>query len=201
MPARTALLFFFLTSILVVPPPAARALAQDQGRRASDDRGRDFDRDVREQAETDAKWHAASDGYMQMQKITYRSRAGDLDVPAFVFQPLRVRGPKGHAAIVWVHENIRGHLYEHYIPFIREATAKGYVVIAPEYRGSIGYGKAFYDAIDYGGTEVDDVVTAADVLTARYPQVDPSRIGIMGWSHGGMITLLSILRNATLFRA
>ena len=50
-----------------------------------------------------------------------------------------------------MHENIRGHLYEHYIPYIREATAKGYIVIAPEYRGSIGYGKAFYDAIDYGG--------------------------------------------------
>src|SRR5438034_1792686 len=138
---------------------------------------------------------------MQMQKITYRSKAGDLDIPAFVFQPLHLRGPKGHPAIVWVHENIRGQLYEHYVPFIREATAKGYVVIAPEYRGSIGYGKAFYDAIDYGGSEVDDVVTAVDVLKAKYPQVDPSRVGIMGWSHGGMIALLSILRNATLFKA
>ena len=56
-----------------------------------------------------------------------------------------------HPALVWVHEDIRGHLYEHYIPYIREATARGYVVIAPEYRGSIGYGQAFYDAIDYGG--------------------------------------------------
>ena len=72
-----------------------------------------------------------------------------------------------------MHENIRGHLYEHYIPYIREATAKGYVVIAPEYRGSIGYGKAFYDAIDYGGAEVDDVVTAVEVLKAKYRQVDP----------------------------
>src|SRR6266481_4721516 len=76
-------------------------------------------------------------------KITYRSRVGDLDIPAWVFQPLKLRGDKGHPAIVWVHENIRGHLYEHYIPYIREATAKGYIVIAPEYRGSIGYGKAF----------------------------------------------------------
>ena len=93
---------------------------------------------------------------MRMEKISYRSRAGDIDIPAFVFQPLKLRGAKGHPAIVWVHENIRGHLYEHYIPYIREATAKGYIVIAPEYRGSIGYGKAFYDAIDYGGHEVDD---------------------------------------------
>ena len=124
-----------------------------------------------------------------------------MDIPAFVFQPLTLRGAKGHPAIVWVHENIRGHLYEHYIPYIREATAKGYIVIAPEYRGSLGYGQAFYDAIDYGGTEVDDVVTAAEVLKAKYPQVDPARIGIMGWSHGGMITLLSIFRNPTLFKA
>jgi acetyl esterase/lipase len=156
---------------------------------------------LQQQVETDKVWRAASEGFMQMDKITYRSNVGDLDIPAFVFQPLRLRGPKGHPAIVWVHENIRGHLYEHYIPYIREATAKGYVVIAPEYRGSIGYGKAFYDAIDYGGNEVDDVVTAVEILKARYPQVDPSRIGIMGWSHGGMITLLSIFRNPARFKA
>ena len=104
-----------------------------------------------------------------MEKITYRSKVGDMDIPAFVFQPLKLRGAEGHPAIVWVHENIRGHLYEHYIPYIREATAKGYIVIAPEYRGSLGYGKTFYDAIDYGGNEVDDVVTAVDVLKTKYP--------------------------------
>ena len=165
------------------------------------DRAPDFTLMQRDQEQTDAAWRAASDGFMRMEKITYRSKAGDLDIPAFVFQPLHQRGAKGHAAIVWVHENIRGHLYTHYIPYIREATSKGYVVIAPEYRGSIGYGKDFYDAIDYGGNEVDDVVTAVDVLKAKYPQVDPARIGIIGWSHGGMITLLSIVRNETLFKA
>jgi dipeptidyl aminopeptidase/acylaminoacyl peptidase len=161
----------------------------------------DFDRMAQDQAETDRNWREASAGHMQMEKITYRSRVGDLDVPAFVFQPLKIRGPKGHPALVWVHENIRGHLYNHYIPYIREATAKGYVVIAPEYRGSLGYGKAYFDAIDYGGSEVDDVVTAIDVLKTKYPQVDLSRVGIIGWSHGGMITLLSILRNQTTFKA
>jgi dipeptidyl aminopeptidase/acylaminoacyl peptidase len=100
-----------------------------------------------------------------------------------------------------VHENIRGHLYEHYIPYVREATSQGYVVIAPEYRGSIGYGKAFYDAIDYGGAEVDDVVTAVDVLIERVPAVDPTRIGIIGWSHGGMIALLAVFRNPFTFSA
>ena len=160
----------------------------------------DFDRLRRQQARTDELWREASVGYMWMEKIAYRSRAGDLDIPAFVFQPLK-RAAGRRPALVWVHEDIRGHLYEHYIPYIREATARGYVVIAPEYRGSIGYGQAFYDAIDYGGREVDDVVTAVDVLRARYPAVDAGRIGIIGWSHGGLIALLSIFRNPNTFDA
>ena len=109
-----------------------------------------FARMLQNQAETDRVWRAASEGHMQMTKISYRSSVGDLDIPAFVFQPLTLRSANGHPAIVWVHENIRGHLYEHYIPFIREATARGFVVIAPEYRGSIGYGKTFYDATTTG---------------------------------------------------
>src|SRR5436190_13292471 len=184
---------------LTQTPGAARQT--DRTSESGQVREPDFDKQLQHQAETDKAWRAASHGYMQMEKITYRSRVGDLDIPAFVFLPQKPRGSRGHPALVWVHENIRGHLYEHYIPYIREATSRGYVVIAPEYRGSIGYGKAFYDAIDYGGNEVDDVVTAAEVLKTKYPQVDPSRVGIIGWSHGGMITLLSIFRNPTLFKA
>ena len=161
----------------------------------------DFTRMLRQQADTDKTWRAASEGFMRMEKITYRSKVGDLDIPAFVFEPLHLRQSKGHPALVWVHEGVRGHLDEHYIPYIREATSKGYLVIAPEYRGGIGYGKAFYDAIDYGGREVDDVVTAVSVVAAKYPHVDPARIGVIGWSHGAMITLLSITRNQTMFRA
>src|SRR5437764_1919350 len=195
-----AALFPLLTSI-VLAGPAFGVQTPTDSRRPADERVRDFDRDVRDQAETDSKWRAASEGCMEMQKITYRSKAGDLDIPAFVFQPLHLRGPKGHPALIWVHENIRGHLYEHYIPYIREAIARGYVVIAPEYRGSIGYGKSFFDAIDYGGAEVDDVVTAVEVLKSKYAAVDPARIGIIGWSHGGMITLLSIFRHPAMFKA
>jgi dipeptidyl aminopeptidase/acylaminoacyl peptidase len=187
-------------------PPAAvasaarQAPARDQTTE-SPLRSPDFDRMRRQQAETDRVWRTASAGTMQMEKIVYRSRVGDLDVPAFVFQPLTVRGPRSHPAIVWVHENIRGHLYEHYIPYVREATSRGYIVIAPEYRGSVGYDRALYDAIDYGGAEVDDVATAAAVLAEKYPGVDPARVAVMGWSHGGMIALLAAARNPGVFRA
>lgn len=161
----------------------------------------DFRRMLRQQAETDRTWQIASKGVMQFEKISYRSASDSLEIPAFVFQPLQIRGARQHPALVWVHENIRGHLYEHYIPYVQEATSRGFVVIAPEYRGSIGYGKAFFDAIDYGGEEVTDVVTAATVAAARYPSVDPARIGVIGWSHGGLIALLSVLRNPATFRS
>ena len=192
-----------LVAALLLVPAAAAPQSPQPAQIASDaaQRAPDFDQMLREQAETDRHWRAASEGAMRMDKITYRSRADGLVIPAFVFQPLTLRGTHGHPALVWVHENIRGHLYEHYIPYIREAVAKGYVVIAPEYRGSFGYGQALYDAIDYGGAEVDDVATAVEVLKGQYAHVDPLRIGIIGWSHGGMISLLSIFRNPKLFRA
>ncbi len=181
-------------------PAVASSVADGSGEPLEEQRP-DFARMLRRQVETDQAWRAASAGHMKMEKITFRGGTGDLDIPAFVFQPLTTRGPHLHPAIVWVHENIRGHLYEHYIPYIREATARGFVVIAPEYRGSIGYGKRFYDAIDYGGAEVNDVVAAAGVVALRYPAVDPGRIGIIGWSHGGLIALLSVFRNPGTFKA
>lgn len=160
-----------------------------------------FERQLQQQAETDKTWRAASEGFMKMDKITYKSRAGGLEIPAFLFQPLKLRNAKEHPALVWVHPDIRGHVYEYYIPYVRDAVAKGYIVIAPEYRGSVGYGQEFYDAIDYGGAEVDDVLTAVDYLKSRVPQVDPARIGIIGWSHGGMIALLAITREPSTFTA
>ena len=153
---------------------------------------------LRDQAATDRRWREASVGFMRMDKITYRS--GDLVVPAFVFQPLETYD-RTHPALVWVHENIRGHLYEHYIPYVREAVTRGYVVIAPEYRGSVGYGRELYEAIDYGGAEIDDIVGAVNVLAAKYPAVDRQRVAVIGWSHGGMIGLLAAARNPELFNA
>ncbi len=184
------------------PPPAqqgGRGQGAPDGPGRGQGRGPDFETQMQAQTKTDATWRAASDGYMSMQKTTYKSSADGLEIPVFIFKPLKLRGPKAHAALVWVHPDIRGHVYEYYIPYIREAVARGYVVIAPEYRGSVGYGQAFYDAIDYGGLEVDDVVTAVSVLKTM-PEVDPARIGIIGWSHGGMITMLSIERNPTVFK-
>src|SRR5438876_1677847 len=156
--------------------------------------GHNFQRDIDEKKQIDARFAEASKGVMDFQKVSYRSSVGDLDIPAYLFQPLTRRGSKGHAAMVWVHGGVHGNMDLLYFPFIKEAVERGYVIITPEYRGSTGYGEAFHKAIDYGGYEVDDVMSAVDYLKAKVPQVDPDRIGIMGWSHGGFITLHSVFR-------
>jgi dipeptidyl aminopeptidase/acylaminoacyl peptidase len=162
--------------------------------------GHDFERDVQRKAEIDQRYRQATKGIVDFQKTAFRSRIGDLDIPAYVFQPLEKRGPKGHAAMVWVHGGVHGSWDVTMWPFVREAVARGYVVVCPEYRGSTGYGEAFHKEIDYGGYEVDDVLSAMDYLETL-PQVDPDRVGIMGWSHGGYIALLSVFRDQTPFKA
>lgn len=183
------------------PPPAAPQLqGGGRGAQTPEQLKAARDREVEGQKLTDAAWRKASDGVMKMEKITYKSKAGGFTVPAFVFSPLQPRGPKGHPALIWVHPDIRGHVYEYYIPYVQEAVKRGYVVIAPEYRGSYGYGMEHYDAIDYGGEEVEDVTSATEYLKTM-PIVDIDRVGIIGWSHGGMITLLAAERETKMFKA
>ena len=163
--------------------------------------GRDFARDMRAKQRTDSVYAAVTVGVADFRKVTYRSRIGDLDIPAYVFQPLTKRGAHGHPALVWVHGGVHSNWTDSYWPFVREAVQRGYVVIAPEYRGSTGYGQLHHDAIDYGGQEIDDVLTAYDWLVQNLPHVDPARVAVMGWSHGGYISLLSAARPEHPFKA
>jgi dipeptidyl aminopeptidase/acylaminoacyl peptidase len=75
---------------------------------------------------------------------------------------------------------------------VRELIEQGYVVVAPEYRGSTGYGSAYSKAVDYGGKENDDVLGARNWMIERYPFLDAARVGLAGWSHGGMIALFNV---------
>ena len=161
----------------------------------------DYARAIEGKARTDSVYRAVTQGVVDFQKISYRSRIGDMEIPAYLFQPLEKRGSRGHAAMIWVHGGVHGNWGEGMWPFVREAVERGYVVIAPEYRGSTGYGEEHHRAIDYGGYEVDDVMSAYDWMTSSLPHVDPERVGMMGWSHGGYITIMSVTRAGHPFRA
>src|SRR5262249_7382596 len=73
-------------SLVVAPRRVEERQAQGVGSEPSRGREPNHDRLLQQQAETDKTWRAASDGFMQMDKIAYRSRVGDMDIPAFVFQ-------------------------------------------------------------------------------------------------------------------
>ena len=68
-------------------------------------------------------------------------------------------------------------------------AAQGYAVIAPNPRGSTGYGTAFSRAIwaDWGGKDFEDVMAAVDHVVA-IGVADPDRLGVGGWSYGGILT-------------
>jgi dipeptidyl aminopeptidase/acylaminoacyl peptidase len=163
--------------------------------------GRNFERDIAEKTTIDSIYAAVTAGVVNYRKISYRSSVGDVEIPAYVYEPLEPRGERGHAAMIWVHGGVHGTWTANYWPFVREAVERGYVVIAPEYRGSTGYGQEFHDLFDYGGYEVDDAASAYDWMVENLPHVDPDRVGIMGWSHGGYISLLAVARPPHPFKA
>jgi acetyl esterase/lipase len=162
---------------------------------------RDYQRDMDGKARTDSIYLAVTEGVVDYQKISYYSSVDGMEIPAYVYQPLEKRGEGGHPAMIWVHGGVHGNWGSSMWPFVREAVERGYVVIAPEYRGSTGYGEEHHRAIDYGAYEVDDCMDAYGWMVENLPHVDPERVGMMGWSHGGFITIHSITREDHPFKA
>lgn len=181
------------------PMDSARAAALYVSNRHEDHPQPDFQRQIQAKARTDSIYRARSRGVMDFQKISYKSAVDGMTIPAYLFQPLNRRGARGHAAMVWVHGGVHGDWTATYLPFVKEAVERGYVIVAPDYRGSTGYGPELYNAIDYGGKEVDDVRSAHDYLRTL-PHVDPDRVGVMGWSHGGFIAAHLLFRDANPFK-
>jgi dipeptidyl aminopeptidase/acylaminoacyl peptidase len=119
----------------------------------------------------------------------------------YVFVPRNLDPDRKLPLLVLPHGGVHADFTTYYAHIVRELIEQGYVVIAPEYRGSTGYGRDYYEAIDYGGLEVDDVVAARDWAVANVAAVDPKRVGILGWSHGGLIALMAVFDHPEKFRA
>jgi dipeptidyl aminopeptidase/acylaminoacyl peptidase len=132
-------------------------------------------------------------------------------VPAWLFVPKNLDRTKRHAAIVWLHPDGVNQNYDGWHPDRNEAVyyefhqyllQQGYVVIAPDYRGSIGYGRDWRNDVymDVGGNDAKDARMAAGYLKSL-GYVDGDRIGVWGLSYGGFFTLLAVTEEPTWFRA
>jgi len=117
-----------------------------------------------------------------------------LRIKTYVFIPKDIDPDKKYPLLVLPHGGVHADFNTGYAHIVRELIAQHYIVVAPEYRGSTGYGSTFYRAIDYGGLEIQDVKACRDYMLENYSLVDEDRVGILGWSHGGLITLMNIFQ-------
>jgi dipeptidyl aminopeptidase/acylaminoacyl peptidase len=148
--------------------------------------------------------------FVEPEMVRYAGPDGQ-QVPAWLFVPKSLDRSKKHPAIVWIHgdgvnQNYDGwHVqrnYAVYYSFHQYLLQKGYVVIAPDYRGSIGYGRDWRTGVymDVGGNDAKDAWMAANYLKTL-PYVDVDRVGVWGLSYGGFFTLIAVTDQPKLFRA
>jgi len=114
---------------------------------------------------------------------------------AYVFIPRGLDMSKDAPLLVFPHGGVHSDFSTYYFHIVREMLAQGYVVVAPEYRGSTGYGKTVFENIDYGGREVDDNHACRQYMLDNYDFIDGDRVGMIGWSHGGLISLMNVFAN------
>ena len=93
-----------------------------------------------------------------------RFAGNKLQIYAYVFFPNDINYQKKYPLIVLPHGGVHADFTTYHTHIVREMVAQGYIVIAPEYRGSTGYGKTYYENIDYGGRENDDAMASRDYM-------------------------------------
>ena len=127
--------------------------------------------------------------------VHYPSRDGKWTISAFVYVTRNMRRNAQNAAVVYIHGGPKSQSMDSFNRFIQHIVNQGYMVIAPNYRGGTGYGKAFEDAnlFDMGGGDLQDVLAAADFLK-QTGFVDPKKLVAMGGSYGGYMTMMAVTK-------
>jgi dipeptidyl aminopeptidase/acylaminoacyl peptidase len=132
-------------------------------------------------------------------RYTYPTPDGE-ELSGWLYVPPGVDGP--HRTVVSFHGGPEGQERPSYSPVAQGLVAAGFVVFAPNVRGSGGRGRAFTTADDGPAREASfaDVRTTVEALVAAGIAA-PGRIGAHGWSYGGYLTLVALTRWPELFAA
>jgi dipeptidyl aminopeptidase/acylaminoacyl peptidase len=153
----------------------------------------------------DVMWHFDLGDIAEIDRVEYTSlpparipnpkapgATNPLIIRAYTLIPKNLDRSKKQPLIVFAHQGVHGNSDTRDAHVFRELLQQGYSIFSADYRGSTGYGRGFYEQIDYGGREVDDVYIGTQWMLENYPFLDPKRVGMVGWSHGGLITLMNI---------
>lgn len=144
-------------------------------------------------------------------QVIFQARDG-LSIHGQLFLPADLRAGEKRPAIIFMHggpsrEMLLGWHYMYYYSnaygMNQYLTSHGYIVLSINYRGGIGYGRAFRTAPNRGGqgaSEYQDILAGANLLRSR-DDVDITRIGLWGGSYGGYLTALGLARNSDFFAA
>jgi dipeptidyl aminopeptidase/acylaminoacyl peptidase len=127
--------------------------------------------------------------------VHFPSRDGKWTISAFVYVPYNMVRNGQNAALVYVHGGPTSQTVNSFNRFIQHMVNQGYMVIAPNYRGSTGYGKEFQRAnlFDMGGGDLQDVLAAADFIK-QTGYLDPKKIALVGGSYGGYMTMMGVTK-------
>jgi len=134
----------------------------------------------------------AEDDLVEGSVVRFASYDG-MEIPGVLYMPHGASASARVPAMVWVHGGPGGQSRLNYSPLIQYLVNHGYAIYAINNRGSSGYGKTFYAADDrrHGEADLDDVVASKQMLIDT-GKIDPARIGIMGGSYGGYMTLAAL---------
>ncbi len=123
--------------------------------------------------------------------VRYPSSDG-LEIPAYLTLPKGLPG-KNLPVLVFPHGGPWARDVCGYQPYWQFFANRGYAVLAPNFRGSTGYGKKFINAgnREWGQKMQDDITWGVKYLVAQ-GIADPKRVGIMGGSYGGYATLAGV---------
>lgn len=124
--------------------------------------------------------------------IRFKSFDG-VEVPAIYYKPHQATTTNKVPALVWVHGGPGGQSRQNFSSLIQYMVNHGYAVLAVNNRGSSGYGKTFYqmDDLNHGDKDLKDCVEGKNWLTNQ-PEIDAEKIGIIGGSYGGYMTMAAL---------
>lgn len=124
--------------------------------------------------------------------IRFKSFDGT-DIPAIYYLPHQANKDHKVPAMVWVHGGPGGQSTQNFNSFLQYMVNHGYAVLAVNNRGSSGYGKTFYqmDDLNHGEKDLQDCVEGKNWL-ATQPEIDGEKIGIIGGSYGGYMTMAAL---------